>query len=558
MKNVKHVNRQRARLIAMTMAVVLAVPSVITPVNGAVTSVAAIKAEAKAASGASASVENAEELKNLVRANLIKNYDPERDGEMDIVHSERSRYASDQLTYEAQTLQANADDRPAKYQLYDINRDENTEMFIRWKEGAKYIIQIHRYDDYSSLTKRVAAFSDVTDIRTNAKKKQIVIVTTTGKKKTITAYKLNDSGKLKTVSTYTKSGKTYKKGSKKITKKAFNSYNKTVNKLAKFVFTKIPDIDYSYAGVDEVFYGKGIYYRWVSDEVGQETLIMSKGSKDTPEKDRFIAYSYAYDQTGWHEYSAEGGIERFVFGPNQVDKKTGKTYREEDWEAMKNEYFGGAYAPDFLTETTCDDGTKVLGIEEDGALYSVEATDVEAYNGSTKYKAREYRQEYGDSQLRMVFFTEGPYKGRIVKVGIFYPHITGDTPHELWKFTYGTEAGNPAETDPEIEDQVTFGGVTEGVKPRTLNIYGGSGELAETVKVGENVRYILYGNGSGQFYTYTSYGTKQLLPVEMELVDGRENEAWVDYENTLNPANGQTSFGDPAFKEHVFWEPLEK
>ena len=108
-----------------------------------------------------------------------------------------------------------------------------------------------------------------------------------------------------------------------------------------------------------------------------------------------------------------------------------------------------------------------------------------------------------------------------------------------------------------IEDQVTYGGVTVGSKPRTLNIYGGTGELAETVKVNENVRYILYGNGSGQFYTYTPYGTKQLLPVEMELMDGQENEAWVDYENTLNPANGQMSFGDPIFKEHVFWEPKE-
>ncbi len=537
MKKTNHVKRIKKGLIAMSMTLSLVVSQIAVPVSNA------------------ASDSATDELRTLIRANLVKNYDPDKDGAMRIVHTERSRYASDVLTYEAQTLQANAGDRPATYALCDIDQDDSSEMMIRWTESGKSIVQIHRYDDSKYTTKLVGAFSDVTDVRTNAKKKQIVVVTSPGKnKKTIAAYKMNYSGKLKSISVYKQNGKKFTKGSKKITKKAFNSYIKSVNKLNKVKFGTIPDIDYSYSGVDELFLGKGEFYRWFADEVGQESLYMTKGTSSTPSENRFLAYSCSYDLMGWHEYSVEGGYTRYVFGPDVKDPKTGKTYREEDWEAMRKEEFGEKHAPYFLTEHVYEDGSKVLDIESDGELYGVEVTDTEAVCGKTKYKAKAYSQEYGDCRLSMVFFAEGPYKDRIARVGIIYPEITGDMPQDVWTFSYGDDAGNPAKPDPMVYDLVTNGGKSSDSKTRTLNIYGAAGKLEQKIKVSDAVRFELYGNGAGQFYTITAYGTKMLLPVELVRIDGEDNEAWVDYENMLNPATGQMSFGDPLFEENVYWE----
>ena len=537
MKRNKHVNKIRKNLIVMSMMFSLVAAQIPTHVSNA------------ASDGA------ADELRTLIRANLIKNYDPDKDGAMHIVHTERSRYASDVLTYEAQTLEANAGDRPAKYALCDIDLDGSSEMFIQWKESGKSVIQIHRYDDAKYTTKLVSAFSDVTEVRTNEKKKQILIVRSTGKnKKTITAYKMNNSGKLKSVSVYKQNGKKYSKGSKKITKKAFNSYNKTVNKLNKVSFVKIPDIDYSYNGVDELFLGKGEFYRWFVDDVGQESLYMTKGTSGASSENRFLAYSYAYDLVGWHEYSDEGGYTRYVFGPDVTDPKTGKTYREEDWEAMRKEEFGEKNAPYFLTEHVYSDGSKVLDIESDGELYDVEVAETEADCGKTKYKARAYSQEYGDCRLSMVFFAEGPYKDRIARAGIFYPNISGDLPEEAWTFSYDADAGNPAKQSTKVYDKVTYGGKTSEFKPRVLNIYDASGKLSQRIRVDEAVRFELYGKGAGQFYTFNSDATKMLLPVELETIDDEYNESWVDYENMLNPATGQMSYGDPVFEENLYWE----
>ncbi len=565
-KNSKR-SKSRARLTAILMSLALAVPQAVVPPSiAASTDPVAPDSGTDSVSGSAvtasaASAKNAEELRSLIKKNLVKDYDVAKSGEMDIVHEERSRDAADMLTFEAQTLQANAGDRPAKYQIYDIDQDQNAEMFIQWTEKKKSIVPIHRYDDTGFTTAFVEAFSNVTELHKNTKKKQIVVVSDLGKnKKVIATYKLTASGKLKTVSEYKQAGKKiFKKGSKKITKKAFDKQYKTVKKLAKIKMTKIPETDYSNKIVDECFYGKDLYYRRSEDDLGQENFFMSKGVTGSASQDKCIAYSYAYDLVGWHEYSVDPILTRYVFGPDVVDKKTGKTYQEEDWEAFRKEVFCGQYAPQFLTESIGDDGKTILDIDSDSELHAVDAKDKEAKNGAVSYKGKEYTIEYGDAQLRMTFFTEGPLKDRIAEAGIYYPEVNGDAPHDKWTFIYGSEAGNPAEHDPLIYDCITAGGVTEGQQTRTLKIGAASDDLKQSIKVATNVRFELYGRGSGQFYTTSADGKETLLPIEDSTDDdgnsvqlSENDEAWVAFENALNPASGQMTFGD-VDEKYLSW-----
>ena len=553
----------RARLIAMSMTLALAVPQVTVPVSSAESS-ATVNADAvtEAATGSATAVE---ELRTLIRANLVKDYDVEKDGEMDIVHQVRSNNALDALTAAAQNIRSQKDIKSAKYVLYDINNDGDSEMIIKFNGKKKNTVRIYRYDNYDFSNACIGECFGVSDIRKNTKKKQIVIVTTTGKKKkTITTYKETAAGKLKTVSVYTKNGKTYKKDKKKIKKKVFNKFVKSVNKLAKLKVGAIPKDDYSYTVEDECFYGKGIVSREFQDEVGIESLFMTQPA-DAASQDKYLAYSYAYDQVGWHEYTVEPFLTRYVFGPDVVDAKTGKTYQQEDWEAMRKAVFGGTYAPPFLTETTDENGKTVLDIEADTELHSVEVKETQTKNGAASYKGKEYTQEYGDCQLRMVFIDEGPLKGRIAEAGIYYPHVTGEIAHDKWIFTYGAEAGNPAEHDPRIYDWITAGGIDPDTKVRTLTINAASDELKQTIKANENVRFELYGRGSGEFYTKWTDGKEYTLPFatpdEMSETDKQERlaleNAAIEFERALNPPNGQMTYADSETRDMLFWRAKE-
>ena len=151
----------------------------------------------------------------------------------------------------------------------------------------------------------------------------------------------------------------------------------------------------------------------------------------------------------------------------------------------------------------------------------------------------------------MVFFTEGPQSGRISEAGMYYPHISGDIPHEKWTFIYAEQAGNPSEHDPRIYDWVTAGGVDKDAKVRTLTIDATDTTLAQTIKANENVSFELF-TESGQFYTLKDDGkTEWALPEE----NSEENwEAWRAFDDMLNPANGQLSFGDAAFTNKLYWK----
>ncbi len=549
-----------ARMIAMSMTLALAVPQAVVPVSNA-TSSASVKAEVGAEDATGSDVE---ELKALIRANLVKDYDAEKDGEMDIIHWVRSNTAEDALTTAAQNIRSQSDVKSAKYTLYDINKDSNAEMIIRYNGKKKNTVRIYRFDDDDIAATLGAEFTKVSEIRTNTKKKQIVIVEVPGKnKKTITTCSINASGKLKTVSVYKKSGKTYKKGSKKIKKKAFNKFAKSVNKLSKLKLGTIPKDDYNYVIEDECFYGNGLFSREFKDDLGKETLFMTKTAEGEAPQDKYLAYSYAYDQVGWREYTSDPFLTRYVFGPDVVDPKTGKTYQQEDWEAMSKEVFGGRYAPPFLTEATDENGKPVLDIEADGAISEVEVSDIETKNGDASYKGKEYAIMYGDGQLRMTFITEGPLTGRIAEAGLYFPQYTGDVAHDEWEFIYQSEAGNAAEHDPTIYDCITAGGVDPDAKVRSLTINAASDELKQTIKSYENVRFELYGNGSGEFYTTLTDGKDYILPFktpeELSEADKQERlaveEAAVEFEKALNPPspNGQNAYADSAVMGRLFW-----
>ncbi|MEE3468528.1 MAG: hypothetical protein VZQ83_08815 [Eubacterium sp.] len=557
MRKNNRIVKQRARLIAMTMALALTVPQVVVPVSDAKT-VASLEADtvAEATTGSAADVE---ELRTLIRANLVADYDLEKDGGMYIDHQVRNNNASDALTVAAQNVKAQKGIKSAKYALYDINKDGDKEMIIRYNAKKKNTVRIYSYDTYDLSTEILGEAFGVSEIRKNTKKKQLVIVTTTGKKiKTITPYTITASGKLKAGVTYKKNGKTYKKGKKKIKKKAFDKYYKTVKKLAAVKLGAIPKEDYSYEDQDECFYGKGIFWRSVEDETGRESFFMTHAD-DVPAQDKYLAYWYAYDCVGWHEYTVEPALLRYVLGPDVVDPKTGKTYQQEDWEAMSEDVFGGQFAPPFLTETYDEAGNPVLDIEADGPLQSVEVAAKQAVNGAQTYQGKEFTIIYGDAQLRMVFIDEGALKGRITEAGMFFPNVSGDIDHEKWVFQYGDEAGNPAEHDQLVYDLITAGGVTEGAETRTLQVNAASDDLKQTIKAGASVAFALYSGPNGQFYTTSADGKETLLPLlpkQEEDGDGvtvsDDVEAWIEFEKALNPPNGQLSYADPA-ADYLFW-----
>ena len=551
----KKQTKRIASVVAMALAFSLAIPQTVTTRVFAAEEEGEVKDDTSDATAATGSAADAAELRKLIKANLIKDYDPAVTKEMDIVHEVRSNDASDILVSEAQSLKERAGGKTCEYQVYDINRDKNTELFMLYPNGVRGKVDIYRYDDYDFTIARVATLKNVTELHKVPKKKQIVIVTIPGANKmTITTYKLTDSGKLKSVSVYTRNKKTYKNGKKKITKKAFDKYYKSVKKIAKIKTKKIPNENYTYTVADHSFYSKDLFSVDYEDELGTEALFMSKYNKDdksTVSQDKCIAYTYAYDRVGKHEFSAEPGLTRYVFGPDVVDKKTGKTYQEEDWDALYKKVFAGKYAPWFLMEGSDENGKVILEVEADGELHGVTAKDCTSNNGGLTYKAKEYSIEYGDCQLRMVFFTEGPQAGRISEAGMYYPHVTGDVAHEKWTFIYAEEAGNGSEHDPQIYDWVTAGGVDKNAKIRTLSVDATDTALTQTIMAAENVSFELF-TESGQFYTYKSDGkTEWALPEE----NSEENwKAWREFDDMLNPANGQLSYGDAAFTNKLYWK----
>ena len=546
----------RARLIALSMTMALAIPQTVVPVGNAASD-PSVNADEETSVGSESSA-LAEELKALVRANLTKNFDAQKDDQLDICHEVRINNADSALTIAAQNYEKKGGIKSAKYALYDINSDKNDEMIMRYNGKKKNTVRVYNYDDYDLSVGVMKECTGVSDIRKNPKKKQIVIVTVPGKnKKTITAYKIS-SGKLKTVTTYKKSGKTYKKGSKKITKKTFDKYYKSVKKLAKIKLGSIPKESYEYDIEDEIYISKDFNWRSDKDDVGKGYFIMTKGDETTPSKDKYLAYYYSYDLVGWNEYSAEPAIERIVFGPDVVNPKTGKTYQQEDWEEFHKDYFGNRFAPAFLTETTDENGTPVLDIEADGKIEDIKVEETESNVGNTSYNCKEYDIPYGDSRLRMMFAIDGALAGKIIQAAMYYPEISGSVDHEKWTFSYGSDAGDPMEVDKDIYDQVTGSGSLAESEIRTLKIGAASKEYEQTFKVGSVVRFLVNIGSSGQFYTIDDKGEELILTNELNRFGEDEKdisgveEKLIEFEKKLNPPTGQLSYGDAA-GDCLFW-----
>ncbi len=548
----KKQTKRKASIIAMALTLSLAFPQTLSVSSVAVETDEGETITDHTDTTVTGSAAAAEELRTLIRANLIKNYDPAVSKEMNIVHEVRNRDTRDVMEAEAQSLKSRSKAK-ATYQVYDINADQSTELFMLYKSGKSNKLDIYSYDEYDFQVSVAGKMSNVTEIYKNKKKKQIVVVTSPGsKKKAITAYKINDSGKLKSVSLYTQNKKTYKNGKKKITKKAFDKYYKSVKKLAKLKTKKIPEENYLYTVQDECFYSKDLFYAGFEDEMGKESLFMSKNPTATAPQDKCIAYWFGYDRVSRHDYSEMPGMTRYVFGPDVIDKKTGKTYQEEDWDTMYKQESSGKYAPSFLMEGENDEGKIVLDIEADGEIHGVDKKECTAKNGSTSYKAVEYTMEYGDCQMRFTFFTEGEFAGRIAFAGMYYPYISGDTEHEKWTFIYGAEAVNPSEHDARIYDWVTAGGVDKEAQIRTLSIESSDPAFAQTIKTAEYVSFELF-SGSGQFYSYKTDGTTKWLLPEQDTEENYMN--YVDYSNMLNPGgDGQYDYGDPVFEKKLFWD----
>ncbi|MBO6108706.1 MAG: hypothetical protein J6P16_04805 [Eubacterium sp.] len=498
-----------------------------------------------------------EGLCELTRSNMYKNINMDTYGEMSVTHEERNTDPKQALISEAQNLKANADDKAAKYQLYDINRDSIPELIMAWP-GTVYdeidvktnIVHVYTYDVESLQVDLAGAVEGVFDIRKIPKKKQIIFMTSGGLYRTdINTYSLTKKGKLKKKTTYSMLNKNkYAKNKKKLSKKAYFKKLDSVKKLKKIKIKKIPDTDQpvmDLVGYD--YLSRDLYVHNSYGSTGSTTMIMNTDQSAAADQDKYTAFSYMNELKSNGFYEPESALTRYVFGHGI----------KKDFTEMRDDLFGDDHVCELLTAGTDADGKERLNIEANHTG-QVSATEKTSSNGEKSFKTIEYTFDYSDQVARMSFYTEGAYAGRIASIGLYPSALEGLLPNSLWTYNYGIDEGipNEPEWDPVLNAQVMGTYTGDGAKQRTLEIseISASGGQPSTRKitVNQNVAFELFSGDAGHFYTYMPDGTTKwfLTGVEMDA------DSYKEIYDMLNPSAGEQIYAEKTkFDKGIFWEP---
>ncbi len=204
-----------------------------------------------------------------------------------------------------------AKDSKLKIAKYDANKDYSTELFaLHPKKLDVYFYNMMMAGDRASEVKPAVSIKNVKEVRkTNDKKGIFTVKTVSGKTTSYTEYKVTFD-KMKKSTTYSKTGKTYKKGSKKISKKVFDKYVKSYNKTKKLAFSK-PDATMEPLEIKhELYLTNSIFVNSSSDT--PTVLVYTKDDKTNP----YVAFTGGnFPRT------------RYVFGKDEA----------KDWNAFRKE-----------------------------------------------------------------------------------------------------------------------------------------------------------------------------------------------------------------------------
>ncbi len=511
---------------------------------------------AVAATPSATSLESAKGLISLIEANRFENINMDSYGDVRMQQFVQNDNIDELYTVEAQRFQDKNSGDDERYQLYDINKDGQNEMIITYPAGVRMGADIYGYDSAANKVSRIKSLSGVSEIRKDTKKKQIVVLASSGAKNySYTAYKY-DGKKIKKSTTWSRNKRTYKKNKKKITKKAFNKQEKSFSKLKILSFKKIPATEFEDLKLSDVSYwSKDLYYNeaYLGDVLS--TTIMQKGNAES--QDKYLAYNFSYTRNKNGEYGSDpSSIVRYIFGPDVVNPKTGKTYQQQDWEQFRLRYFDRSY--DYpLINSVPEAGTSPLYEDE---IENLEVKDVTLNHGEKTYQGKEYSISYLDHVIRYSFFSEGALLGRIAEVVVYDEKDNNETPEVQYIYSYGEEGiENEPEWDPVISGYIVGKG-PESFKNRKITIPavidGKKGEYE--ILVSDNVMFKLIGSGSGDFVSYLDDGSEQgegiVLPYNYN--DTRTCELT---ESWLNPKSDKTGkrFGDSSYPRGIIWKPVD-
>ena len=458
-------------------------------------------------------------------------------------------------------------DKTAKADTYNINDDNYLELFVRHSKNKKY--EIYCFDPNTYDVPLMKTVKNVLAIYEQSKKKQIVIYQKSGKKKTYTAYK--KSGKnLKKVVSYSYTGKKYKKNSKKITKKTFNKYVKTLSKLSKIKPTKIDDKMYGgYQDATKTHMEKDYYVNsiWDYEDLIKYTHVFSKDDAGN-----YVSYGFdnilsPTDEGGnLEEIETPTESVRALFGPKIAsDKLNGDTYQHADWKRLLQMLLGdkAAVCPELRAKDAPDGAQRALDFDKEALDGDVTSEEVNETNGddSTIYKAIRYKYHYTDMATKVTVFAEGPYAGYIHDITT-YTSSNGSDPYESTEFEYNKEPEGQL-FDPLITtgcigtvDQLKeMGAPIRSITIEAANIPGYTDTYRKTISVANTVKFVpaTY-TMKAQFYTIGEGGKK------VEIAKGDEG---ITYDEKLNPKAGESAevgdlYADADFPNGFYWEPKQE
>ncbi len=511
--------RKTKQIIALGLAAALAFSGVtVTPEIKAAEKEQTIGIAADSASGGAASVSGdaAALKKDVDYFNSL--YDSFKDNKQAVrVQKHTLGDERAQLEYYAAYV-LGKDNSDILYGICDLEKINPEELLIL--DGKKLSIYDYEFQMMSEgfKAKPSAVIKNTVEVRVkNAKKGLFTVKTKKGKTTSYISYKYT-YGKAQKKETYSATGNTYKKNSKKISSKAFKNYVKSYNKQKMVDFESLMMAYYS----DGYNYDGYLYlsknFSLVSGTFGQSidgTVVMRYDGDDN--KDPYKAFGQKETKSGLEKF-------RVVFGDTEKDWKAFRTRMTDLTEfirPLKDALTGsdmGVSKNDYLSKKDCT----VYGLyfePEDGA-----------------------EADYGYN----VYVDESGANPVFKSVELF---TSAGVVTDWWEFLYDEQADVDGEmyepgSDAEVYADPDYVKAVDGVvRTLKLDVNGKPVELHTL----DSVSFFLYsatGNFSG------TVNGKLIDPIKMEANSPNLDEVM----KALNPAGENGVYLEPAITD-LKWKP---
>lgn len=497
--------KNQMKIVASALALSLAVGSVTAPEAAEKVAVAAQTNEEPSVIAESDTTNTLDDLREVIaKENLTSDAS---------IGTQKKRFQKSVLRDEKELMMMHAEvagyaDKKFKYAIYDINGDGYHEAFAFFSNG---VLGIHKYDKKSQDGEWIKNIKNVKEVRkVSAKKGTFTVKQVSGKKTTYTTYTFNGT-KLKKGTVYTKNNKTYKKGSKKIKKTAFNKYVKSYKKLKTLSKkSKGSAPTERWIETDYVYMSKGEYIRKLEGAIedSTDTLVMKNNNDITGEPCR------AFYQ---HESAAGITKERVIFGQDA----------EKDWNRMlENEISILEICPVLKSIAQNSSSYKLI----DYSCEDEEGLKTETYTVG-------YEDDLGEGDMVYLISVLNGYLYEVQEQTSAYGYgdmwmMLGD-PFETASADIDGQQYEPG-SDVELFDPEKFG--TSTTRSITVDYAG----TPKTIKTSRNALLSLYPRTEGGRFEVTGEdGSVIKVSDVMETADTDK------LENYLNPDSGDiTGYGD--------------